>query len=56
MFRTLDVDPARPLIAGGSLTVESRLHVRLQAPGTTAAQASKQMFEDTGTVSFSHQP
>jgi hypothetical protein len=37
-------------------TVESRLHVRRHAPGASAAQASEQIFEDTGTIAFSHQP
>ena len=57
MFRNVEgdiaVDPARPLIAGGSLGIESRLHVKLQAPGQTAAQATEQIFEDTGRVAFS---
>jgi hypothetical protein len=57
MFRNVEgdigVDPARPLIAGGSLGIESRLHVKLQAPGQPAAQATEQIFEDTGRVAFS---
>jgi hypothetical protein len=59
MFRNIEgdieVDPAQPLVIGGSLAVESRLHVKLQAPGQTAAQASEQIFEDTGTVAFSRE-
>jgi hypothetical protein len=55
MFRTLEgsveIDPAVPLIAGGSLTVESRLHARLQLPGS-AREPIEQMFEDTGKISF----
>jgi hypothetical protein len=57
MFRLLEgdveVDPRRPLIRAGSLTVESRLHVKLQATGQAATE---QMFEDTGTVVLSHSP
>ncbi len=57
MFRALegdiDVDPKHPMITGGSLTIESRLHVKLQAPGQTAEQASEQIFEAMGLVSFS---
>jgi hypothetical protein len=57
MFRALEgdveVDPAHPLITGGSLTIESRLHAKLQAPGQSPVE---QIFEDTGTVVFSHQP
>ena len=57
LFRALegdvDVDPARALIVGGSLTIESRLHVRLQPPGRAATE---QIFEDTGTAVISHQP
>ena len=59
MFRNvegdIEIDPAQPLVIGGSLTIESRLHVKLQAPGQTAAQALEQIFEDTGTVAFSHE-
>jgi hypothetical protein len=55
MFRVLegdvDADPTQPMITGGSLTFESRLHVKL----TVAAQASEQLFEDTGSVVFSHE-
>lgn len=51
LFRALDgdveVDPGLPVIAGGSLAIESRLHARLQPAGGTALE---QMFEDTGTV------
>lgn len=59
LFRELEgdieVDPTQPLIIGGSLTVESRLHVKLTAPGQTAAQAAEQLFEDTGAVAFSRE-
>lgn len=54
LFRALEgdveVDPAHPLIAGGSLTIESRMHVRLQDAGQPPTE---QMFEDTGSVVFS---
>ena len=54
MFRRLEgdieVDRQQPLITGGSLTIESRLDVKLQAPGQRPVE---QMFEDTGTVRFS---
>ena len=53
LFRALEgdvaVDPAHPLITGGSLAVESRMHVRLQESGQPATE---QMFEDTGSVAF----
>jgi hypothetical protein len=59
MFRALEgdveVDPALPLIAGGTLTIESRLHARLQPPapaGQPRPAIIEQMFEDTGKVSF----
>jgi hypothetical protein len=59
LFRALEgdveVDPALPLIAGGALTVESRLHARLQPPasaGQPRPAIVEQMFEDTGKVSF----
>lgn len=59
MFRNvegdIEIDPAQPLVTGGSLAIESRLHVKLQAPGQAAAQALEQIFEDTGTVAFSHE-
>jgi hypothetical protein len=59
MFRNVEgdveIDPAQPLVTGGSLAVESRLHVKLQAPGQTAAQAIEQIFEDTGAVAFSRE-
>ena len=51
----VEVDPAQPLVTGGSLAVESRLHVKLQAPGQSAGQAMEQIFEDTGTVAFSRE-
>jgi hypothetical protein len=54
MFRLLEGDveiaPQQPLITGGSLTIESRMHVRLQAG---KQPPTEQMFEDTGTVAFS---
>ena len=54
MFRLLegdvDVDPQHPLMIGGSLAIESRLHVRLQ---TAKQPAAEQMFEDTGSAAFS---
>jgi hypothetical protein len=59
LFRALEgdveIDPALPLIAGGALTVESRLHARLQLPapaGRPRPAIVEQMFEDTGKVSF----
>ena len=60
LFRALEgdveVDPALPLIAGGSLAIESRLHARLQLPASAGAAGKpavvEQMFEDTGKVSF----
>jgi hypothetical protein len=59
MFRELEgdieVDPTQPLIIGGALAFESRLHVKLQAPGQSAAQATEQIFEDTGTVALSRE-
>jgi hypothetical protein len=59
MFRELEgdveVEPTQPLIIGGSLAIESRLHVKLQAPGQSAAQATEQIFEDTGTFALSRE-
>lgn len=59
LFRELEgdveVDPSQPLVVGGSLTIESRLHVKLTAPGQAAAQAAEQLFEDTGAVAFSRE-
>lgn len=53
LFRALEgnveVDPDLPLIAAGSLTIESRLHARLAPPGGPPVE---QLFEDTGRVSF----
>jgi len=53
LFRALegdvDVDPALPLIIGGSLAIESRLHARLAPRGGSPVD---QMFEDTGRVSL----
>ena len=58
LFRVLEgdveVDPRQPLVVGGSLTIESRLHVKLQSPGQSVAQ--EQIFEDTGNAAFSRQP
>ena len=58
LFRVLEgdveVDPRQPLIVGGSLTIESRMHVKLQSPGQSVAQ--EQIFEDTGSAAFSRQP
>jgi hypothetical protein len=54
MFRSLEgdveVDPAYPLITGGTLAIESRMHVRLHGDGQPATE---QMFEDTGRVVLS---
>ncbi|HEX3764807.1 MAG TPA: hypothetical protein VHW23_39195, partial [Kofleriaceae bacterium] len=59
LFRALEgdveIDPALPMIAGGALTVESRLHARLQPPaqpGQPRPEPIEQMFEDTGKVRF----
>jgi len=53
MFRQLEgdveVDPQHPLITGGSLAIESRMHVKLTAQNQPPTE---QMFEDTGTVVF----
>jgi len=58
LFRLLEgdveVDPKQPLIVGGSLTIESRLHVKVQSPGQSVAQ--EQIFEDTGKAAFFRQP
>jgi len=58
LFRVLEgdveVDPQQPLIVGGGLTIESRLHVKLQSPGQSVAQ--EQIFEDTGKAAFFRQP
>ncbi|HET9624689.1 MAG TPA: hypothetical protein VFP84_25150 [Kofleriaceae bacterium] len=58
MFRVLEGDvelaPATPWIAAGTLRLESRLHIKLAPPG--APQPSEQIFEDTGTATFSRQP
>lgn len=57
MFRAfegdVEVDPAHAMITRGTLTIESRLHVKLTAAGQPAAQ--EQLFEDTGSVALSHQ-
>jgi len=54
MFRLLEGDvelgPQHPLVTGGALTIESRMHVRLQAG---KQPPTEQMFEDSGTVAFS---
>jgi hypothetical protein len=63
LFRALEgdieVDPALPLIAGGAMTIESRLHAKLQLPPPPGAGSQappprpiEQMVEDTGRVSF----
>ena len=64
LFRSLEgeieIDPRLPLVAGGSLTVESRLHARVSPPAASPQPAasplptlqSDQMFEDTGRVNF----
>src|SRR5262249_19081359 len=59
LFRALEgdveVDPALPLIAGGPLTAEPRLHARLQLPapaGRPRPAIVEQMVEDAGKVSF----
>jgi hypothetical protein len=53
LFRTLEgdveVDPELPLIAGGALAIESRLHARLQPPGQAPVE---QIFEDTGRLTL----
>jgi hypothetical protein len=57
MFRAfegdVEVDPKQAMITRGTLTIESRLHVKLSAAGQPAAQ--EQLFEDTGSVVLSHQ-
>jgi hypothetical protein len=54
LFRRLEgdveIDPRYPMIAAGSLAIESRMHVRLQPPGQPAIE---QIFEDTGTAILS---
>ncbi len=54
IFRLLEgdveVDVASPLIAAGSLTVESRMHVKLKTEGQLAQE---QIVEDTGSLTFS---
>jgi hypothetical protein len=56
MFRAfegdVEVDPTQAMITRGTLTIESRLHVKLTAAGQPAAQ--EQLFEDTGSVVLSH--
>jgi hypothetical protein len=57
MFRVLegevDLAPTQPMITHGTLTVESRLHVKLTAAGQAADPDSEQIFEDTGRVTLS---
>jgi hypothetical protein len=50
----LTVDPRRAVAARGALTVESRLHARVLAPG--AAAPVEQLFEDTGTIALITRP
>lgn len=62
LFRELEgnveVGPSVPWIATGSMTIESRLHARLTPAGSTpgAEKTLEQVFEDTGTATFSRQP
>jgi hypothetical protein len=53
LFRTLEgtveIDPKRPLIAKGSLTIESRVHAKITVPDRPAVE---QILEDTGTVTI----
>jgi hypothetical protein len=57
LFRLLegdvDIDPKRPLIAGGSLTVESRVHAKIKLPGS---EPIEQFVEDTGSITFTSSP
>jgi hypothetical protein len=62
LFRALEGDvelsPASPMITAGSLAIESRLHVKLQGANQGANRGVnqgviEQLFEDTGTVTFS---
>jgi hypothetical protein len=57
LFRSLEgdieVDPKHALLRGGSLTIESRMHVRLKP---TDQPASEQMIEDTGSLAFTLRP
>ncbi|MGN6103530.1 MAG: hypothetical protein ACTHU0_00255 [Kofleriaceae bacterium] len=54
MFRRLEgdieIDPARPLIASGRLTIESRLHANIKPAGQPAVE---KFLEDTGEIAFS---
>jgi len=43
------LDPQHPLITGGSLAIESRLHVKLTEPKQPPTEL---IFEDTGSVAF----
>ena len=43
------MDPKQPLIAAGTMTIESRMHVKLEPQNQPA---SEQIFEDTGTVTI----
>ncbi len=53
LFRQLEgdlvVDPKQALVSSGSMTVESRLHARVQLPGQ---ELIEQVLEDTGSVTF----
>ncbi len=57
MFQLLEgdveVEPSRSLVSKGSYTVESRVHARLQLPGSAP---SEQVLEDTGSLGFSASP
>jgi hypothetical protein len=46
----LEVDPAHPLVIGGEMSLESRLHVQLSAANQPTTE---QILEDTGHVVFS---
>jgi hypothetical protein len=57
MFRLLEgdleVDPTRSLVSSGTLTVESRVHAKVQLPGSPAVE---QLLEDTGSLGFTATP
>jgi hypothetical protein len=46
---TVEIDPKRPLIAKGSLTIESRVHAKIAVPDHDVVE---QMLEDTGTITL----
>ena len=46
---TVEIDPGRPLIVKGSLTIESRVHAKVTVPDHPVVE---QMLEDTGTVTI----